>query len=124
VTAVLEVVTGLALLVEPSRPASLLLGSALEGAGPLLVARVAGAALLALGLACALARGDAGSRAASGLIAAMLTYNIAAAALLASAGTGEGSVGVALWPAVALHVVLALACLAALRASAVASASR
>ena len=69
VTAVIEVGAGLALLGFPSAVAMLLLGTPLETPAALTVARVAGAGLLALGVACWLARGDMQSRAARGLVA-------------------------------------------------------
>lgn len=50
ITAVLESATGLALLAVPSLVASVLLGAALEAAEPLAVARIAGAALLTIGI--------------------------------------------------------------------------
>lgn len=115
VTALVEAATGLALLLSPSLPVSLLLGSSLDAPAALTVGRVAGAALLALGVACWLARDDVESHAAQGLVAAMLLYNIAAVLLLASAGIGSGLRGVGLWPAVVLHAALAIWCIACLR---------
>ena len=88
----------------------LLAGAPLETLAALTVARVGGAGLLALGVACWLARGDTQSRAARGLIAAMLLYD-AAGAVLAFAGIGFGLQGVGLWPAVVLHAVMTVWCL-------------
>jgi len=106
VTAIIELGAGLALLCCPSAAVAILLGSPLDTPATLTLGRVAGAALLALGVACWLASGDAQSRAARGLVAAMLLYNLAAVALFAVAGSGPGRVGVALWPAAILHAAL------------------
>jgi len=114
VTALLEAMTGLALLLSPALPVSLLLGVALDTPGGLTLARVAGAAVLSLGVACWLARDDRRSCAAHGLVAAMLLYNIAAVAVLAHARIGLGLNGLGLWPAAALHTALAVWCLAGL----------
>jgi hypothetical protein len=114
-SAVIEVGAGLALLCCPSATVALLVGAALEGPASLAVARVCGAALLALGVACWLARGDTHCRTARGLVAAMLIYNFATVAVLAFAGIGDGLYGVALWPAVGLHGLMALWCAACLR---------
>jgi hypothetical protein len=81
VTMVMEVGAGMALLCCPSATVALLLGSPLDTPATLTLGRVAGAALFALGVACWLASGDAESRAARGLVAAMLLYNLAAVAL-------------------------------------------
>ena len=81
----------------------------------LTMARVGGAGLLALGVACWFARSDTQSRAARGLVAAMLLYNVPAVAVLAFAGIGFGLHGVALWPAVVLHAVMAVWCAGCLR---------
>ncbi len=114
VTASLEAVTGLALLLSPALPVSLLLGTALDKPGGATVARVAGAALLALGVACWLARDERQSRAARGIVAAMSFYNVAAVTVLVYAGLGLGLSGIGLWPAALLHLTLAgwsIACL-------------
>jgi hypothetical protein len=116
VTAVLEAGTALLLLFVPAVPLTLLLG--LEQAAPeaLLVARVAGVALLAIGVACWLARGDERSAARVGLLIGILIYDIGAAALLVYAGLGLGMAVLALWPAVVIHVALAVWGVLSLRA--------
>ena len=114
VTAVIEGATGLALALSPALPDSLLLGPPLNTPGGI-VARIAGAALLSLGVACWLARNDENSRAARGLIAAMVLYNAATVAVLAYAGMGLGLSGIGLWPAVVLHAALGVWCVACLR---------
>ena len=113
-TAIIETATGLGLLAVPSVVVRLLLGSPLDTSAAVMLARVAGAALLALGVACWLARDDTQSRAARGLVVAMLIYNIAATALLAFAAIGLRLHGVALWPAVVLHAVMGAWCVACL----------
>jgi hypothetical protein len=111
-TAFVEVSIGLLLLGFPSVPLTLLLG--IDQAAPEVVvcARITGAALLALGVACWLARNDPGSSAQTGLLLGMLTYDLAAAGILAYAGWFLGLAGIALWPAVGLHFTLAVCCVA------------
>ena len=113
-TAILEGATGLALIAMPVMVVRLLLGAEISGAS-IPLGRVAGAALLALGVACLLARDDTQSRATRGLVVAMLMYNIPATAVLAFADIALGLHGVALWPAVILHAVMAVWCGACLR---------
>jgi Kef-type K+ transport system membrane component KefB len=115
VTAAVETATGLALLGLPLLVVLLLLGGSLDTPAALVVARVTGAALLSLGVACWLARNDEKSRGAVGLVTAMLLYNVAAVAVLAYAGISVGLSGVGLWPAVLLHAALAVWCIACLR---------
>jgi hypothetical protein len=92
-----EVVTGLALLLVPSLVGRLLLGQELAGIA-IPVARVAGIALMALGIACW----------PGPPLLGMLAYSAAVALYLAHLGFAGGFTGVFLWPAVALHIILAV----------------
>jgi len=93
--AVAEAATGLALLVVPSLVGRLLLGEALTGVA-IPVARVAGIALIALGVACWPGPPRVG----------MLLYSAAVTLYLASVGFAGGVTGLLLWPAVVLHLIL------------------
>jgi hypothetical protein len=112
--AVVELGAGLALLCFPSVTVSLLVGARLEAPEAVTEARVAGVALLTLGVACWLARGDTQSRAARGLVAAMVLYNSGVALILAAAGIASHLVGVVLWPAVLLHIGMTVWCIVSL----------
>ena len=111
ITAILELGAGLGLLTIPSIVASLMLGAPLDAPAALTVARIGGAALLALAIACWLASYDAQSCAARGLVSAMVIYNIGAALVLGMAGIRSQSAGVALWAAVILHSGMTLYCM-------------
>ncbi|MGB8340564.1 MAG: hypothetical protein WCE51_03155, partial [Chthoniobacterales bacterium] len=102
VTAIIEAATGLGLIVVPAMVVRLLLGVEISGAS-ITLGRVAGMALLALGVACWLARYDEQSRAATGLVSAMVLYNLGTMVILGAAGIRSQSVGILLWPAVVLH---------------------
>ena len=96
IAAVLEVATGMALLIVPSLVGRLLFGEELTGI-VIPVARVLGIALLALGVGC-----WPGSTALCG----MLTYSaLVTLYFLFLAIRGEW-VGPLLWPVVALHGIL------------------
>src|SRR5205814_600131 len=95
--AVLEAATGLALLIVPLLVGRLLLGAELTDAIP--VARVAGIALIALGVCC-----WPGSTALGG----MLSYGALVTLYLLYLGIRGVWVGQLLWPAVMLHAVLTL----------------
>ena len=110
ITAIIEAATGVGLLAAPAMLAQLLLGGTLDTPAALTVARVAGAALLALGVACWLARDDGHA-----LVVAMVFYNVVAVAILAYAALSLALSGMGLWPAVALHTALAGWCAAALK---------
>ena len=114
VTAVLEAGAGLALASFPSATVSLLLGAPLETPAALTVGRIAGAALFALAVASWLARCDGDSRAARGVVGALVPYNLGAAVILGAAGIRPPPVGVALWPVVVVHAAMAGWCLKSL----------
>ena len=95
--AVIEAVTGLALIVAPSLAGRLLLGA--QGTGVAIpVARVLGIALIALGIACWLGPALLGMLAYGALVTAYLLY-------LGIRGEWAGPL---LWPAVVLHAALTL----------------
>jgi hypothetical protein len=89
-----EAMTGLALVVAPALVARLLLGQYLMGVG-VPVARVAGIALVGLGISL---------RPGPPLLG-MLIYSTAVALYLAYVGI-SGVSGLLLWPVVALHAIL------------------
>jgi hypothetical protein len=95
-TAVLELATGLALLIVPSLVSWLLLGMELTGVS-IPIARVTGIALFGLGVAC-----WPNWRALCG----MLTYSALVTLYLTYVGIRGEWVGILLWPAVVLHAVL------------------
>jgi hypothetical protein len=97
VAVIAEAVTGLALMVMPSLLGRLLLGEELAGVA-IPVARVAGIALIALGLACW----------PGPPLVGMLIYSAAVTVYLACLGFAGGFAGAFLWPAVALHAVLSI----------------
>jgi hypothetical protein len=114
VTAVLEAGAGAALVCAPSMTVALLLGSPLDTSVAVALGRLAGAALLALGVANWLAQHDQTSRAARGLVGAMVVYNLGAAVVLGMAGLRTQPVSVALWPVVMAHVAMTAWCIASL----------
>lgn len=103
--AVAEAGTGLVLMIDPSRVAALLLGAHASGEAVLL-GRVAGIALLALGVSCWPSRQHA--ERGSPAFRAMLIYNALIAVYLAWLGTVAHVGGALLWPAVVLHTLVAL----------------
>lgn len=117
-TTVIELGAGVALMCCPSATVDLLLGSPLETSAAIALGRLAGAAVFALGVASWLAHDDTQSRAARGLVGAMVLYNLGAVVILAAAGARSQPVGVALWPAVVLHAAMTVWCITSLMRSA------
>ena len=105
-SASVEAVTGLVLIVDPALVASLLLGTELSAGGQA-VGRVAGFALLALGLACWPQSGPPSGN-ASPAVRGLLVYNTLAAVFFIYVGARHEFAGLLLWPAAALHAVLAI----------------
>ena len=114
VTAIIEAGAGVALMCCPSAIVALLLGSPLDTPAAVSLGRLAGAALLALGVACWLAFYEAQSCAARGVVSAMVLYNLGAVVILGTAGVRSQSVGIALWPAVILHAAMTVWCVTSL----------
>lgn len=116
VTAFVETATGFGLLILPSVLFASLLGLEQATVDAIFVGRIAGAALLAIGVASWMARSDALTTAQCGLLTGILIYNAAASVLFAFAGAVLKMSGVLLWPAVVLHAILTVWCFSCLRA--------
>jgi hypothetical protein len=95
--ALFEAATGLALLITPSLVADVLLGERLTHVA-VPIARIAGMALIALGIACWPGRPLVGMLAYSAVVTFYLTY----------LGLTAEFTGVLLWPVVAAHAVLSI----------------
>jgi hypothetical protein len=96
--AVGEAGTGVALLVVPALVGRLLLGAELTGVA-VVIGRVTGIALIALGVGCLPGRTA---------LCGMLTYSALATAYLAYLAIRGEWVGPVLWPAVGLHAVMTI----------------
>lgn len=100
-----EAAFGLVLLVYPPIVVRLLFDAEVAGAG-MVMSRVAGIALIALGLACW--PGHDVGRSLSRALLAMLCYSLLATLYLAYLGIGGEPVGSLLWPATVIHALLTL----------------
>jgi len=109
-TAITEFITGLLLVVLPSQVTTLLLGSTIDSPVALTIARVAGVALMALGIACWIARKDNQSSAVKGLLTGLIVYNTGVIAALAFSDFSLQQSGIALWPVILAHLFLAAWC--------------
>ena len=98
IAAIVEVVTGLALIAVPSLVIKLLFGTDVAGVA-VITSQLAGLALFALGVAC---------WPPTGVLCGMLTYTSLATVGLVYLGIGGRWIGPLLWPAVVLHAVLTL----------------
>jgi hypothetical protein len=101
IAAVSEAATGIALLAYPPIVIRLLLGAEVIGIGDV-VSRFGGIGLIGLGVAC---WPNGSVRQA---LHGMLTYGTLAALYLAYIGVSGQGVGVLLWPAVVVHVILVI----------------
>lgn len=110
VMAIVEAVAGLGLLVAPAFTSSLLLGMPFDAPNAFVVGRLAGASLLSLAIACWQARDSERGGAATGIVAAMLFYNEAAASLLVYANIRLDLQSGLLWPVIVLHQTFAVCC--------------
>ena len=99
--AIAEAATGVALIFAPLLVGRLLLGAEFSDVA-VIASRVAGMALIALGVAC----WPAGT--ANRALCGMLTYSVLVTFYLLYVAVRGESVGPLLWPVVAVHAVLSL----------------
>jgi hypothetical protein len=111
ITAIVEGITGLALLSVPSLFVMVLLGDKLFEPAGIMISRLAGVALLSLAIIYWFYRKVPDAKS---IVKAMLLYNIAASALLVYASL-IGFSGVGLWPAVLAHIGLAIWCVISIK---------
>ena len=98
--ALAEAATGLVLIAYPPIVVRLLFNAEIVGAG-FIMSRLAGSALVGLGVAC---WPGATLRALQG----MLTYSVLAMSYLIYIGVRREAVGPLLWPAVVVHAILSV----------------
>ena len=100
-TSIVEALTGLALMIVPSRTVLLLLEADLSGPLETILAMIGGAGIFSLSLACWLARPNA---AASVAVKALLFYNFSVTVILLYGALGLGFKGPALWFVIIFHL--------------------
>ena len=110
IAAVIEAGAGLALLLIPTVAVSALLGIPLDTPTGLVAGRIAGAALVALAVACWRARNGERGSPMTGVVEAMSFYNFAAAMVLVYAAIRLDLRSALLWPAIVLHLCLGVWC--------------
>jgi hypothetical protein len=101
----LEILAGLPALITPALVVSLLLGVPVDAIASVL-ARLFGAGVFALGLACLKARDDVRSPAGLAVSIGITSYNVLAAVVLLWTAAGSGLGGLLLWGAGIGHAVL------------------
>jgi hypothetical protein len=121
VTAIVELGAGVLMLAVPSVAATLLMGAALPAGPSLVLARVAGIALIALGIICARARRDEHSAGTKAIIIGLTIYHAATVLLLVLVAVIMGLTGPLLWPAVLLHAAMTMLCIGGRRRADMAS---
>ncbi|MEQ1586024.1 MAG: hypothetical protein ABL895_09115 [Cyclobacteriaceae bacterium] len=106
ITAIFEGITGLSLIIIPTIFVAVLLGIPPTESIGILVCRLTGIALLSLAIICWSYRKE---MEVTGIIKALLFYNIAASALLVYASM-TGFTGLGIWPATLIHAGMAVWC--------------
>jgi hypothetical protein len=111
IATVVEAGAGLTLLLMPGVATTVLLGTPIDTPTGLVAARIAGAALCALAIACWQARNGERGSPAKGVVEAMLFYNFVAAVVLVYAGVRLELRSAFLSPTILLHLGLGVWCL-------------
>jgi hypothetical protein len=117
VKSAVNVLGGLMFALLPSFVISVLFEVPLGASAAISATRMLGAAILAMGLTCWLARNDSDSLAARGIITALFFYDAAAVIVLLLARFDSDLSGIGLWPVVVLHSALGFASVICLRKS-------
>jgi hypothetical protein len=105
--ACLEIVVGVIFVTAPNVPCHLLFAVTPEGVA-ILLARFAGVALVALGIACLLPKATGLGRSA---VLALLVFNVGATIFFVWVAFASTFRGIMLWPGIILHAVIATALL-------------
>src|SRR5262245_32911194 len=121
VMTVLELIAGLGLLLVPGLTLDALLGTANPASETLAVSRLAGAALITIGV---MAHSGRHGEMSWWVLAGLLVYNVGACVVLAYIGAGLGLAGPLLWPAVLLHAALTIWTLVCLKSAPVPGTAR
>ena len=107
-SAIIEALTGLGLLIVPSKVVLILLESELNGPLEIILSMVAGAAIFSLALICWFSRLQTAPLTA---VRGMLFYNFAVASILLYGVWGLGFKGFALWLVIIFHFVQTVICI-------------
>jgi len=107
-TAIIEALTGLGLIIVPSKVVLILFETELNSWLEIILSMVAGAAIFSLALACWFFRQQSG---AFIVIRAMLFYNFAVASILLYGALGLGFRGPVLWLVVIFHFLQSAICI-------------
>ncbi len=108
-TAVLELLTGVGLLLAPALLIHILLGAEISDPVVFTITRVGGSAIVSLAVVCWLARKDQQSPGSKALVSGLLVYNIVVFATLAYSAFSYKTTP-ALIAALIVHGLLAIAC--------------
>ena len=108
--ALIEVPTGLALLIFPALLFWILFG--IQDASPevFVVSRIAGVAIFSVGVASLLARNEGDNSSHHGLLWQVFVFNAGAGFVISWTGLMTQFVGIALWPVAAIHILIAIWC--------------
>ena len=106
-SAIIEALTGLGLLIVPSKVVLILLETELNAPLDIILSMVAGAAIFSLALICWFFRLQTASLIS---VKGMLFYNVAVASVLLYGAWGLGFKGFALWLVIVFHFIQTVIC--------------
>ena len=120
ITAILEILTGMGLILVPGLLIRILLGADINDPVVFTITRVGGSAILALGFACWQARNEPSGRGLRALVAGMLVYNIAVFITLANSAL-QFKTTLVLIAALIAHAFLTFFCFSSLKKGSIAA---